>query len=226
MTPPDLPRDPFSGDLISRRAAPRAPERDRRRAGWTDFRRSYPGFIFTMAIAVLLMFGIDGWLVYRRVAYATDIDTLRSHMSGAERQRSDAIVATTQNKIKIEVELAKRQAAYDKRLHLNVSVDSARMYLTREGAVLREIPVEFGPERNVTPAGDSLPATVPKGERTVVEITDDGISLDGGARILAAGSDTVAVKATPIPAGWLRIPHADFEAIQPNLAAGMKVYFY
>jgi hypothetical protein len=222
----DLPRDPLSGDLLTRRDAARTHEGDRRRSGWSDFRRTYPGFIFTLALGLLAMLAIDGWLIYRRVSYASDVDTLRSHMTGAERVRSDAIVSTTQNKVRIEVELAKRQASTDKLLHLNVSVDSARMYLTREGAILREMPVEFGPERSVTPAGDSLPATVPRGERTVVEINDDGISLAGGGQIVIAGGDSTAKSSIPIPAGALRIPRADFEAMRPNLAAGMKVYFY
>jgi hypothetical protein len=224
---PDIrPRDPLSGDILTRRDAARTHEGDRRRSGWSDFRRTYPGFIFTLALGLVAMLAIDGWLIYRRVSYASDVNTLRSHMTGTERERSDAIVATTQNKVRIEVELAKRQASSDKLLHLNVSVDSARMYLTREGAILREMPVEFGPERSVTPAGDSLPATVPRGERTVVEINDDGISLAGGGQIVIAGRDSAAKISTEIPAGALRIPRADFEAMRPNLAAGMKVYFY
>ena len=46
----------------------------------------------------------------------------------------------------LEIE-ARALAKFDKKLHLNVSVDSARMYLTREGALLREMPVQFGPEQ-------------------------------------------------------------------------------
>ena len=48
--------------------------------------------------------------------------------------RTDAIVQTEENKLRIAIELVKRQSKFDKKLHLNVSVDSSRMYLTREGA--------------------------------------------------------------------------------------------
>jgi len=223
MTNQDLPRDPFSGDLVTRRTAPR--EGDRRRKGWTDFRRAYPGFIFTLGLALFAMVVVDGWLVYRRVSYASEIQSLRSHMSGSEREKTDAIVEATASKARIELELAKRQARLEKRFHLNVSVDSARMYLESSGAQLREIAVQFGPERDVTPAGDSLPAPIPRGERTVAEVTDNGIVLDGGTHILiAAGS--LDKDPSPVPAGALRISRSDMEAIRPNLSPGMKVYFY
>ncbi len=220
----NLPRDPFSGDLVTRRSEGRD-EGDRRRKRWTDFRRAYPGFIFTLGIALFAMLVVDAWLVYRRVAYASEITTLRSHMSGAEREKTDAIVEATESKARIELELAKRQARLEKRFHLNVSVDSARMYLESGGATLREMAVQFGPERNVTPAGDSLPAAVPRGERTVAEVDDGGITLDGGTRILTAGG-ALDKETAPVPAGALRVAHADMEAIRPNLSAGMKVYFY
>jgi hypothetical protein len=223
MANQDLPRDPFSGDLVTRRTAPR--EGDRRRKGWTDFRRAYPGFIFTLGLALFAMLIVDGWLIYRRVAYASEIQSLRGHMSGAEREKTDAIVEATASKARIELELAKRQARLEKRFHLNVSVDSARMYLESGGAQLREMAVQFGPERNASPSGDSLPAVIPRGERTVAEVGDNGIVLDGGTHILtAAGS--LDKDSSPVPAGALRISRADMEAIRPNLTPGMKVYFY
>lgn len=225
MMTDNRPRDPFSGDLVTRRSEGRGHEGDRRRKGWTDFRRAYPGFIFTLGLALFAMLVVDGWLVYRRVAYASEINTLRSHMSGSEREKTDAIVEATESKARIELELAKRQARLEKRFHLNVSVDSARMYLESGGAVLREMAIQFGPERNVTPGGDSLPAVIPRGERTVAEVDDAGITLDGGTRILAAAG-ALDKDADPVPAGALRIGRADMEAIRPNLSAGMKVYFY
>ena len=225
MVNDELPRDPLSGDLVTRRAAARGPEGDRRRKGWTDFRRAYPGFIFTLGLALFAMLLVDGWLVYRRVAFASEIETLRAHMSGAEREKTDAIVEATESKARIELELAKRQARLEKRFHLNVSVDSSRMYLASAGAVLREMPVQFGPERTVSPTGDSLPAPIPRGERTVAEVRENGIVLDGGTLILMS-SGPLDKDPSQVPAGALRVGHADMEAIRPNLSAGMKVYFY
>ena len=130
----------------TRRSAERAGEGDRRRGGWRDFRRAYPGFVFVLGLGLVAMIAVDGWLFAKRVKYNHDVAQLRAHMTQAERERTDAIVQSEQNKLRIAIELAKRQAKFDKRLHLNVSIDSSRMYLTREGALLREMPVQFGPE--------------------------------------------------------------------------------
>ena len=209
----------------TRRSPTRAAEGDRRRGGWKDFRRAYPGFVFVLGIGLLAMLGVDAWLFAKRVKYNHDVADLRSHMSDAEKQRTDAIVKAEENKLRIAIELVKRQAKFDKKLHLNVSVDSARMYLTREGALLRDMPVQFGPERGVS-AGDSAPpAAIPRGERTVAELSEGKITLDGGTSILTSPG-SLANDSTPIPPGSLRITLEDMKAIRPNLNAGMKVYFY
>jgi hypothetical protein len=134
--------------------------------------------------------------------------------------------AVRQNKLRIAIELAKRQAKFDKKLHLNVSVDSSRMYLTREGALLREMPVQFGPEQAPSESSDAPPAAIPRGERTVAALSDTKITLDGGTQILSSPSAQLANDSTAIPPGSLRISLEDMKAIMPNLNAGMKVYFY
>ncbi len=209
--------------LETRRSPDRADQGDRRRGTWGDFRRAYPGFVFVLGLGLVAMLAVDAWLVAKRVKYNHDVAQLRSHMTDAEKQRTDFIVQSEENKLRIAIELAKRQAKFAKKLHLNVSIDSSRMYLTREGALLREMPVQFGPERGVS-AGDSAPpAAIPRGERTVADLSDNKITLDGGAIILSAKT---ANDSTPIPPGSLRIPLEDMKAIMPNLNAGMKVYFY
>jgi hypothetical protein len=210
-------------ELETRRRPDRAGEGDRRRGGWRDFRRAYPGFVFVLGLGLAAMVAVDGWLVAKRFKYDRDVQQLRAHMTQAERERTDAIVQAEDNKLRIAIELAKRQAKFDKKLHLNVSIDSARMYLTREGALLREMPVQFGPERPASGGSDAPPAAIPRGERTVADIGEEHITLDGGTRILAARS---ANDSTPVPPGSLRIPIEDMKAIKPNLNAGMKVYFY
>jgi hypothetical protein len=210
----------------TRRSPNRVGEGDRRRGTWHDFRRAYPGFVFVLGLGLVTMIAVDAWLLAKRVSYNQDVKSLRDHMSAAERERSDAIVQAEQNKLRIAIELAKRQAKFDKKLHLNVSVDSSRMYLTREGAVLREMPVQFGPERSPSESSDSLPAAIPRGERTVAELSDTKITLDGGAQIQSSERAQLANDSTAIPPGSLRISIVDMKAIKPNLNAGMKVYFY
>jgi hypothetical protein len=210
----------------TRRRAEREAEGDRRRGSWRDFRRAYPGFVLVLGLALVAMIAVDAWLVFKRLQYNHDVAQLRSHMTEAERERTDAIVQSEQNKLRIAIELAKRQAKFDKRLHLNVSIDSSRMYLTREGALLREMPVQFGPERAVSESSDARPAAVPRGERTIADLSDTKISLDGGAFILSSASSQLNADTTSIPPGSLRMRLEDLKAIMPNLSSGMKVYFY
>src|SRR4029078_1070453 len=158
--------------LETRRGPDRATEGDRRRGTWRVFRRAYPGFVFVLGSGLGAMIAVDAWLVVKRVKYNHDVKVLREHMTEAERARTDAIVQSEQNKLQIAIELAKRQAKFDKKLHLNVSVDSSRMYLTREGALLREIPVEFGHEKAPTDSASGPPAALPRGERTVADLSD------------------------------------------------------
>ncbi len=212
--------------LETRRGPERAGEGDRRRGTWRDFRRAYPGFVFVLGLGLMAMVGVDAWLIAKRVKYNHDVKLLRQHMTEAERERSDAIVQSEQNKLRIAIELAKRQAKFDKRLHLNVSVDSSRMYLTREGALLREMPVQFGPERIPSESASAPPAAIPRGERTVADLSATRITLDGGTQILSSATPAMANDSTPIPPGSLRISLEDMKAIMPNLSAGMKVYFY
>jgi hypothetical protein len=209
----------------TRRTPQRAAEGDRRRGSWRDFRRAYPGFVFVLGLGLMAMIAVDVWLLAKRVKYNHDVSELRSHMTEAERERTDAIVQAEQNKLRIAIELAKRQAKFDKKLHLNVSVDSSRMYLTREGALLREMPVQFGPERGVSASDSAPPAAIPRGERTVADLSDTKITLDGGTSILTSPT-SLANDSTSIPPGSLRISLEDMKAIRPNLSAGMKVYFY
>jgi hypothetical protein len=210
----------------TRRRAERDNEGDRRRGGWRDFRRAYPGFVFVLGLGLAAMVAVDAWLLFKRVSYNHEVAQLRAHMSDAERQRTDAIVEAEQNKLRIAIELAKRQAKFDKRLHLNVSIDSSRMYLTREGALLREMPVQFGPERGASDSSGAPPAAVPRGERTIADLGDTKITLDGGATILTSRTAQLTADTTAIPPGSLRIRLEDLNAIKPNLSAGMKVYFY
>jgi len=212
--------------LETRRRPDRAREGDRRRGTWKDFRRAYPGFVFVLGLGLMAMVGVDAWLIAKRVKYNHDVKVLREHMTDAERERTDAIVKSEQNKLQIAIELAKRQAKFDKKLHLNVSVDSARMYLTREGALLREMPVQFGPERVASDTSSAPPAALPRGERTVAQISDTRITLDGGTQILSSPNENLANDSTAVPPGALRIRKEDMDAIMPNLSAGMKVYFY
>lgn len=199
---------------------------DRRRGGWRDFRRAYPGFVFTLLIGLIAMMAIDGFLIMKRRNYEAEVARLRSGMTEQEKNRIDAIIAAEHNKMRIAIALARRQAKLEKKLHLSVAVDSGRIYLERDGAVLREMAAAFGPEAMVSNGADSIPVVVPRGERSVAKLDDSGITLDGGTVITPSDAPSLAQDSSAIAPGSVRIRRTDLKAIMPNLSLGMRVYFY
>jgi hypothetical protein len=211
-------------DPAGRRDTPRGT--DRRREGWSAFREAYPTLLKIIAVVFLLLVAGDMWLLYRRNAYGAEITRLRAGMTDAERRKSDVVVQSEQDKVRLALELAKRQAHFDSRLHLSIAVDSGVMYLERDGALLRVMRVALAPAQVPgfkSQAGDTTAATLPRGQRTVQEVIpgdSPALVLNGDARIYAgADSGTVA-------AGNVRVDPADLRAILPNVSAGMSVYFY
>lgn len=129
---------------------------DRRRLGWNEFRRSYPGVIATMSVAIGLFLAIDVLMVMRYQRYRSETQELRAGMTDVERKRTDEVLAQNENRLKVMVAMFKKQAKVDPTLHLSVSLDSSVMYLEREGALLREMPITVGPERRVGTAPDTV----------------------------------------------------------------------
>lgn len=198
---------------------------DRRRGGWRDFRRAYPGFVLTLMIGLVGLLSVSGFLFYKRGAYEAEVSRLRANMTDTERARTDAIVEAEDNKARIGLELARRQAKIEKSLHLSVAIDSGKIFLEREGAILREMPARFGAETGTSADSGAIPVVIPRGQRTIVGVADNAITLDGGTVISAAAS-SLAADSTGVSPGNVRIGLADMKAIMPNLSAGMRVYFY
>lgn len=169
-----------------RRSEPRDTP-DRRRGGWSEFRASYPGLLATMSIAIVVMLvGISALLI-KRSRYESEIERLRSDMTEVERNRADAILADQERRFDVMVALLRRQASVDARLHLAVEVDSGRLVLQRDGAVLRTVAVEIGAEvpdstedASDTPADSDVvvpegrPLAAPLGSRTVEKVFAPG----------------------------------------------------
>jgi hypothetical protein len=232
---------------------PPTPLKERRRPGWREFRRSYPGILVTMAVALFAFLAIDAWLIRKRVRYRGEIERLRAEMTALERNRTDAILARDENRLRIALELIRRQSRIDKELHLSVTVDSGVMFLEREGAHLREMPIQIGPEKTVGVAPDTVRMVAPRGARTIERIVDDtarwevpawvyadrGLApsqeraINGPAVVLSGGT---MIYSTPtvgplndsayVLPGSIRARAADLKAILPNLKNGMTVYFY
>jgi hypothetical protein len=232
------------------------PRTDRRRIGWREFRHNYRGFIVTLTLAVALFVALDAWLVMRYLRYQRETNALRASMSDVERKRTDEILAQNENRLKVMVELFKRQAKVDPSLHLSVSLDSSVMYLEREGALLREMPITVGPERRVGTSPDTVHIAAPRGKRTVEALLTEtdawdvpawvyadrgipagetrlagalgpaAIRLDGGTVIYSLPSVGPLNDSTYVLPGAIRVRASDLKAIAPNLRPGVAVYFY
>jgi len=147
-----------------------APGSERRRAGWREFRRAYPGILATMGFALLVLVAGSAWLLYKRTEYRRETERLRAGMSEVERKRTDVLLESTENRFRVMLELIRRQALGDKELHLAIVVDSAVMRLQREGAFLRDMPIEIGPEKVVGTGADTVHMAIPRGTRTVERV--------------------------------------------------------
>lgn len=125
-----------------------------------------------VVVAALLM-ASSVWVLRQRGRYTGEIERLRASMTELERERTDAIVSHESNKLQLAIALLRRQAQVEKRLHLSVSIDTGAMYLEREGALLREMPVQISPERRVGVAPDTVRMAAPRGLRTVSRVLTD-----------------------------------------------------
>jgi hypothetical protein len=167
---------------------------------FSHFRRRHPAFLSAVAVIIVGLLAIDGWVIYKRQAYEAEIARLRTDMSEVERRRSDAITNTNEKRLEMMMELLRRQAKIDKEIHLAVAVDSGKMYLERDGALLREMRVEVPAERRVGAGRDTVHMAAPRGTRTVERILGPGDtwtvpSWVYGDRGLALPSSTAQVGA-------------------------------
>lgn len=123
-----------------------------------------------VAVALLVLLAATVELVNRRRRYLAEIDRLRASMTTLERAKTDQIVASEANKLRVSLELLRRQAQIERALHLSITVDSGTMTLEREGALLREMPVQIGAERRVGVPPDTVHLAPPRGVRSVARV--------------------------------------------------------
>jgi hypothetical protein len=127
-----------------------------------------------LLIILLLLIAADAFILVKRGRYRAEIERLRGSMSEAERERTTLLLASDEKRGQVVVELVRRQARGDASLHLAVSVDSGIMHLQREGARLRDMPVEVGGERVIGDFRDSLHLAIPLGTRTIQALLTEG----------------------------------------------------
>jgi hypothetical protein len=128
----------------------------------------------TVFVIVLLAAAVNVVLGARYFRYENEASRLRQGMTAAQRERADAVVRAERHRLRVELELVRRQARGDRQLHLSVNVDSGRMVLERDGVVLRDMTVRVGPERFRGVTSDSTIVVRALGQRTVHRVLDAG----------------------------------------------------
>jgi hypothetical protein len=136
-------------------------------------RRVFRALVIAGVVLLALLAIADVMLVRRRERFRQEIDRLRSSMTLVERARAAQIIAQERNRLRLAVELIRRQARVAPDLHLSIATDSSRMYLERDGVLLREMPVHIGPARRVGIVPDTVHLAAPRGARTVAEVLTD-----------------------------------------------------
>ncbi|HYD52251.1 MAG TPA: hypothetical protein VEA99_06480 [Gemmatimonadaceae bacterium] len=145
----------------------------RRRRDWRDFRAEHPLLFYGLVVGLAGFLVVDATLLVKRHRYLAEARSIRAGLSAVERRQADAILARNESRMqRLELELAllQRQARVDDHLHLTIAVDSAVMRLERDGAVLREMPIQLGPERSVGTAPDTVRLATPRGTRTIERV--------------------------------------------------------
>lgn len=220
---------------------------------WLARHKLLAGLLVAFVIAVVVA---NAWVLGRRQRYLEEISRLRASMSQLERERSDQLVAHEENKLRLAIALIRRQARLEGALHLSVALDSGAMFLERDGALLREMPVQVGSERRVGVPPDTVRLAAPRGVRTVSRILNDStvseipawvyldrglevpaqrsfpgalglaVMLEGGAIIYSLPPSGPLSDSSYVMPGAIRARAEDIRAIAPNLVSGTRVYLY
>jgi hypothetical protein len=155
----------------------------RAKTHWSQIYDSFPGtaWIVPLCLLVLLVFDVIQWQHIQ--SFSQETSQLKASARQAESLRETAISLTERN---LEVRsgvLARRQSLGSRELHLALDSASGTLYLRRDGANLREMPVSLAPAASEpgsaawpgAAADDSAAARVPaapKGKRTVLRLLE------------------------------------------------------
>ena len=220
---------------------------------WFARHKLVTGLFVVFVIAVV---AANAWVLGRRQRYLEEISRLRASMSQLERERSDQLLSHEENKLRLAIALIRRQARLEGALHLSIALDSGAMFLERDGALLREMPVQVGSERRVGVPPDTVRLAAPRGVRTIARMLNDttvwevptwvymdrgleppaqrsiagalglAVMLEGGAIIYSLPSSGPLADSAYVLPGAIRARAEDLRAIAPNLTAGTRVYLY
>ena len=149
-----------------------AQPRERRQTRWSEFRDAYPRIVTAMALGLVALLALDGFLAFKALQYRRQIREDRASMTVTERERADALVASQAGRAELQEALVAQQAAKEKGLNLSITLDEGTLDLQREGAQLRTARVQIGPEVTVGQPPGARKITPPLGRRQVVAVVD------------------------------------------------------
>lgn len=140
---------------------------------WKEFRARYPRGSVAFVLLIALLLGANAWVISRWWRYSGETSRLKANMSDVEKSKVDVELADQQNRLRVMMELLRRQARGDLGLHLAIVIDSGLMRLQRSGAVLRSMSVRIGPDRAIGTGPSAVRIVAPRGERTVDRVITD-----------------------------------------------------
>jgi hypothetical protein len=140
---------------------------------WRELWKAYPRIVRGMLVGIAVLLLTDLVLAGKSLQYGWELSRMRASMTETESRRVDAIAESEENRLAIAVELARREALGDAELHLAVDIEKGLLYLERQGARLREMPVRLGPEATVGTPPDVVLLVPPLGKRLVARVVDD-----------------------------------------------------
>lgn len=146
-------------------------------------------------------------LFVQRQALHAEIATLTAAHAAADSAAADARLTAEVDRIRLALEQARAQPARAAVAHLALALGDGHLTLERGEIVLRAANVN---------------ADVPRGIHTIATVGDKVIELSGGIRLVPEStSDTSAA-----PPLTIRVSRLDFDAIRPNVRAGLMAYFF
>jgi len=164
-----------------------------------DFREQYPGFLPGVLLILGILFAIDLLLYDRQENYLAEINALRANMTQEQQQRGDAMSVSRQEQRKLMLQLVRRQAQFGNALHLSVDLDSSKIALVQEGAVLRTLPVELGAARTLSKSDSA--SGVMRGADSVVRVLGPADARERDRDLLAADHGAAARSDVRAPGG-------------------------
>lgn len=174
-----------------RREAPWPTGEPRQRRSWTEFRDAYPRILLGMTLGLCALVVLDIVLLTQWWRYRRETTAARRAMTAMERQKADTLLAAHEGHTALAMALARQQAVQDRGINLAVDLKEGTMALQREGAELREMRVEVGPEVTVGQPPGAIKVTPPLGIRRVARVVDGSYAWEAPAWVYTHRSQPV-----------------------------------